>query len=358
MAAPSRREPALRSRSLRGTREDEQSHWRWIMAAVDLVQHDSFFESADASAWVVRAGPEGETVEHNLETGVVTIGWDEWPAPARGRFEDRAAFGVYLDGEFSDREASSRQSARDQIWRFYHEVSIGDLVVLPLKNHGTDDDWIAIGRVTGVATLDESQPKDCLHHRRVRWLASTVPKSAAPEPLQGSIDKTRRTVYGLNRGDKARWVQDLVDEFFDAAPDDTQDGDTDGSDRAPRPLSGDEAGVYDEHGEVVEGATTKATVLRYERDAEARRICVKVHGARCSVCGLDFGDAYGGFAQGFIHVHHKTPVAQAAQDGQYRLNPRTDLVPVCPNCHAMLHHHTDKPCTVEKLKLLMERAAE
>ncbi len=71
---------------------------------------------------------------------------------------------------------------------------------------------------------------------------------------------------------------------------------------------------------------------------------------------MDFGDVYGDFAQGFIHVHHKTPVSQAARDGQYRLNPKTDLVPVCPNCHAMLHRHPDDPCTVEKLKQLMEQA--
>lgn len=230
-------------------------------------------ESADARAWVVRAGEEGETVEHNLDIGVVTIGWDEWPAPTRGRFKNRDTYGDYLVGELSDRDASSRQSARDQIWRFYHEVGVGDLVVLPLKNHGADDDWIAVGRVTGEASWDESRPKGALHDRRVRWLASTVPKSAAPETLQRSIDNTPRTVYGLNRDDKARWVQPLVDEFFDAPPDGAQDGDTDGSDRVSQPLSGDEAGVYDEHGEVVEGGQVLPRELRCSgTNATPRRV--------------------------------------------------------------------------------------
>ena len=150
-------------------------------------------------------------------------------------------------------------------------------------------------------------------------------------------------------------IQDLVDEFFDAATDDAQDAVPDQPGGALRALSGDEAGVHD-NGEVVEGATKSVLVLKYERDPEARQTCINVHGTRCKVCGIDFSDAYGDFANGFIHVHHKTPVTRAAQSGEYRLNPKTDLVPVCPNCHAMLHHHPDDPCTVEKLKQLIEQA--
>ena len=315
-------------------------------------------ESADVNAWVVRGGKEGETVEHNLDAGVATIGWDEWPPPSSGSLENRDAYGDYIDDEFPDRPAQRRPSARDQIWRFYHGISIGDLVVLPLKNHGTDNDWIAIGRVTGAANRDESRPKDALHHRRVRWLASTVPKSAAPEPLQRSIDNTPRTVFGLNKDDHARRVQGLVDEFFDASTDSVHDGEpTRGADESLS-LSGDEAGALDKRGEIVEGAAKRVSVLKHERDPEARRICINAHGARCKACGIDFGEVYGDFAQGFIHVHHKTPVAQAAQDGEYRLNPKTDLVPVCPNCHAMLHRHPDDPCTVAKLKQLMKPAVE
>ena len=39
------------------------------------------------------------------------------------------------------------------------------------------------------------------------------------------------------------------------------------------------------------------------------------------VCGIDFGAVYGDFANGYIHVHHKTPVHQAAADGEYELDP-------------------------------------
>ena len=52
-------------------------------------------------------------------------------------------------------------------------------------------------------------------------------------------------------------------------------------------------------------------------------------------------------AKGFIHIHHLIPLSGIKQD--YRLNPETDLIPVCPNCHAMLHRR-DPPFTPEELK--------
>jgi 5-methylcytosine-specific restriction protein A len=55
----------------------------------------------------------------------------------------------------------------------------------------------------------------------------------------------------------------------------------------------------------------------------------------CKVCGVDFGDRYGEQASGFIHVHHKIPLSEV--DEEYRVNPIEDLVPVCPNCHAVIH---------------------
>ena len=35
--------------------------------------------------------------------------------------------------------------------------------------------------------------------------------------------------------------------------------------------------------------------------------------------------------------------------GAYVVNPSTDLVPVCPNCHAMLHKE-NPPLSVDALK--------
>ena len=310
--------------------------------------------SSELRAWVVRAGREGERVQHNLEHRVASIGWDEWAAPDLSSFSDRNSYGEYIERDFQRYTASERASSRDQVWRFYHDISVGDLVVMPLKNHGTAEDWIAVGRVTGIAAYDPNQPFGAHHRRSVRWLASSIPKAVAPDDLQSSIVYSRRTVTEPRASGAARMLQELADEYFDAAPDDAQDIEHDPGNHQSSSLSGDEAGAFDEDGGFVEGATKMVPVVVYERDPEARRICLKYHGAKCQVCGIDFGEEYGDFATGFIHVHHKTPVARAAKDGEYRVNPKDDLVPVCPNCHAMLHRHPDKPCTVETLKAIRE----
>ena len=51
--------------------------------------------------------------------------------------------------------------------------------------------------------------------------------------------------------------------------------------------------------------------------------------------------------QDYIEVHHRVPVS--SMGGAYRVDPVTDLVPVCGNCHAMMHRK-NPPLSVEELK--------
>ena len=89
---------------------------------------------------------------------------------------------------------------------------------------------------------------------------------------------------------------------------------------------------------LMEGGKRRVTVNAYDRCVEARAQCLATHGTHCHVCGFDFGKVYGSIGQGFIHVHHLTPIAQSGE--KRRINPEKDLRPVCPNCHAMLHRQT------------------
>lgn len=102
-----------------------------------------------------------------------------------------------------------------------------------------------------------------------------------------------------------------------------------------------------------EGARTTITVNRYERDAQARRRAIEHHGYRCQVCNIDMEEVYGEPGKGFIHMHHLTPLHTVAE--HYQLNPLTDLVPVCPNCHSMIHRK-DPPFTVDELKQQLRKS--
>lgn len=59
---------------------------------------------------------------------------------------------------------------------------------------------------------------------------------------------------------------------------------------------------------------------------------------------------YGDLGKGFIHVHHITPLSQIGHS--YKLDPVSDLLPLCPNCHAMVHRKTPA-MHPQELKLLI-----
>lgn len=96
-----------------------------------------------------------------------------------------------------------------------------------------------------------------------------------------------------------------------------------------------------------EGRARRAEVNVYERNQLNRKICISIRGTNCVACGFDFLARYGEIGRDFIHVHHVIPVSKL--DDRYRLNPADDLVPVCPNCHAMIHRR-DPPFEIGDIK--------
>ncbi len=102
----------------------------------------------------------------------------------------------------------------------------------------------------------------------------------------------------------------------------------------------------------IEGASVSVKVNRFERNQQARLACIARHGVTCKVCNINFGEVYGDIGAGFIHVHHVTPLSEIKQE--YTVDPAKDLVPVCPNCHAMLHRKVP-PYTISELQKIIAK---
>lgn len=101
----------------------------------------------------------------------------------------------------------------------------------------------------------------------------------------------------------------------------------------------------------IEGGYTQILVNSYERESKARTICLKKYGYKCQICGFDFEDVYGQIGKHKIHVHHKIPISMYKRE--YVLDPEKDLIPICPNCHLIIH--SKKECfSVEELKEIIE----
>ncbi|MDP8244818.1 MAG: HNH endonuclease [Candidatus Hinthialibacter antarcticus] len=101
---------------------------------------------------------------------------------------------------------------------------------------------------------------------------------------------------------------------------------------------------------VYEGAKKKVYVNAYERNKKAREMCLAHHGCKCSVCDILLEDKYGEIAKDFIHVHHLVPLSSVNET--YKVDPIKDLIPVCPNCHSILHKR-DRPYSVDELKEIL-----
>lgn len=101
-----------------------------------------------------------------------------------------------------------------------------------------------------------------------------------------------------------------------------------------------------------EGRKSQVLTNRYERNPANRELCLQYHGYMCHTCGFEFEKFYGEIGQNFIHVHHIEKVS--SHEGEYLLDPVKDLIPVCPNCHAMLHKE-DPPMNPDNLREIIEQ---
>lgn len=83
---------------------------------------------------------------------------------------------------------------------------------------------------------------------------------------------------------------------------------------------------------VTEGGKKLIFTYKYERNPRLKKKALEEYGYSCSVCGFDFEETYGSLGKEFTEVHHIVPVSEGERENDYR-----NLVPLCPNCHRMIH---------------------
>ncbi|WEW97830.1 HNH endonuclease [Pseudomonas nitroreducens] len=116
---------------------------------------------------------------------------------------------------------------------------------------------------------------------------------------------------------------------------------------------GESGAVLGEFESREEGKPSKVYSTRYERDPKLRQQAIEIHGVTCKGCGFNFEKEYGEYAKGIVHVHHVVPVSE--YDNGRLVNPRLDLVPLCPNCHAVVHRKKGSTLSLEELRALVAR---
>ena len=100
-----------------------------------------------------------------------------------------------------------------------------------------------------------------------------------------------------------------------------------------------------------EGRSRTRVQTYYERNPRLRAEALRLHGTKCFACGFEFSRVYGPHGEGFIEIHHLKPIS--SYTGDTNVSPEKDLVPLCSNCHRMVHRK-EKMLTLNELRGMID----
>jgi 5-methylcytosine-specific restriction protein B len=164
---------------------------------------------AVVSAWVVRAGRQGEAEASNLSLGRASIGWSEVEdlslVTSREQMQD------LVDGLYPDASVRSRATTTGQLWAFRSSIASGDLVAMPMK---TQPGMIAFGRCTGTYGYDADAPELARHYLPVHWQSTLASRDALLPDLLAMVNGAL-TVFSVTRNDAAERLLAVADRGVD-----------------------------------------------------------------------------------------------------------------------------------------------
>ena len=134
-----------------------------------------------------------------LKHGTIAIGWREM-GDLSVIDNNREAFKARYQSVYPDAKKGSIPTGSGMLYRFCHEVQIGDYIVFPSKS----DRMINIGEVTGDYVYDASQT-EYVQTRTVKWLKN-LPRTAF----------TQGALYEIGSAMSFFAVKNYADEFLAA----------------------------------------------------------------------------------------------------------------------------------------------
>lgn len=165
---------------------------------------------------MVKAGRHGEQEQGALDNSVVTIGWNEFGDLSNLSKSELTKLFLQIHPTAKKNQVSN---AIGQLWRFTHEIQIGDLVVLPLKTQSA----IAIGIVQGSYEYKELA-SDIKHIRSVSW-EKTLPRSAFDQDILYSLGALM-TVCSISRNEAEKRIREMLQMGDISKPEEKEEGRT------------------------------------------------------------------------------------------------------------------------------------
>jgi len=113
--------------------------------------------------------------------------------------------------------------------------------------------------------------------------------------------------------------------------------------------------LFDENVVISEGMKVNVEQHVYVRSDKLRKVAIEHYSQGgaivCKACSFDFESVYGELGKGFIEIHHVKPV-YAYEDTDLNIvisEALENVVPLCSNCHRMIHRRLKQPLLVSEL---------
>jgi restriction system protein len=141
--------------------------------------------------WLIRAGKYGEREDFALKNNVAVLGWDE--ISDLSVLKNRKMLADLLRITYPEEKAKTLINWESQLWPIVHDIKIGDLIALPLKNHAV----IAVGDVASPYRFVADNPKGAYHTIPVKsW--KEIPRNKFEQDLLYSLG-CARTICRIQR---------------------------------------------------------------------------------------------------------------------------------------------------------------
>jgi AAA domain (dynein-related subfamily) len=163
-------------------------------------------EADEVRVWCCRAGAEGQE-ELALDQNVAVIGWSSLgPLSPELSLEE---IKKKIEEVKHEHRTQSQAMQAGEIYRFIHEISEGDLVVLPRKNPASR---VAVGRVAGKYEHRDDGPfatVNAQNTRPVDWLAKDLPYERFDSDLRAAFGQ-RASLSEITKPNAAQRILDVV----------------------------------------------------------------------------------------------------------------------------------------------------
>lgn len=228
-------------------------------------------------------------IEEMKQRNRIAIGWTDIGDLRQANVSSQSEITELISAVYP--EADNSQLGGPSLWNLYQNIQVGDLVILNAKSKR-----VCVFEVVGPYLFEPGAGQILGYgHQRTACLTDIDPE-----------DLWSKSGSAVSAGQNMRWT-----------------------------LAGCSMASTAKDAIYREGSRFSVTSTAIERNPVARRKCIEHFGCKCFVCNFDFKHVYGELGANYIHVHHKTDLS--TRDGAYEVDPVLDLIPLCPNCHAMIH---------------------